>query len=143
MSRAPGTRCREITALLVPADDCRPVRLVRVEDRAQVYSELIGGGLLDETPLLLPDGQTVALYLDEDRVAVGLPRNPRAARLADRLHLRPRTPLELRGDLLVTGLGRGATDTDVPSAVLAAACSSGLIEPQHSDPPSGDGTGSG
>lgn len=121
------TQCRRITALLVPADDTRPVRLLQVEDRARVFSEVIGGGLLDETPAQLPDGQVVALYLDEDRVADDLPANSRAARLASYLRLYQRTPVELRGDLLVTGLDAAHADMNVPNAVVSAARRAGLI----------------
>jgi hypothetical protein len=127
MPHLPVTQCRRITALLVPADDARPVRLVQVEDRARVFSEVIGGGLLEETLAQLPDGQLVALYLDEDRVADDLPVNPRATRLASHLRLHQRVPTELRGDLLVTGLDAGFTDLSVPPAVVAAARQAGLI----------------
>jgi hypothetical protein len=127
MSRTQRTRRRRIAALLVPADDGHPLRVIRLEDRAQAYSELIGGGLLEETPALLSDGQAVALYLDEDRVAAQLPPNPRAARLVALLRLRPHWPRELCGDLLVTGLNAWQADTDVPGAVLAAARSCGLL----------------
>lgn len=127
MPQLRATRCRCITALLVPADDAEPVRLVQVEDRATVFSEVIGGGLLEETPAQLPDGQVVALYLDEDRVADGLPANPRAARLASYLRLHQRVPTELRGDLLVTGLDASHADTNVPLSVVSAARRAGLI----------------
>ena len=128
MPQPPATRCRRITALLVPADDTCPVRLLQVEDRAQEFSEAIGGGLLDETAAQLPDGQFVALYQDEDRLAVGLPRNTRAAQLAAYLRLALRSPFgQLRGDLLVTGLDASRTDTNVPSSVLVAARLAGLI----------------
>ena len=93
-----------------------------------MISETIGGGLLDETAALLPDGQAVTLYLDEDRLAAGLPNNPRAARLAAHLRLRHRIPsAQLRGDLLVTGLDAAHADTNVPSSVLAAARRAGLL----------------
>jgi hypothetical protein len=127
MPQLQATQCRRITALLVPADDARPVRLIQVEDRARVFSEVIGGGLLEETPAQLPDGQIVALYLDEDRVADGLPANARAARLASYLRLHQRMPTELRGDLLVTGLDAAHADMNVPLSVLSAARRAGLI----------------
>jgi hypothetical protein len=129
MPHPPATRCRRITALLVPADDTDPVRLLQVEDRAQVFSEAIGGGLLDETAAELPDGQLVALYQDEDRHAVGLPSNARAAQLAAYLCLARRVPFgQLRGDLLVTGLDASRCDTNVPSVVLVAARRAGLMD---------------
>lgn len=122
-------QCRRITALLVPADDARPVQLVQVQDRAQVFSEAIGGGLLDELSAQLPGGEVVAFYLDEDRFAAGLPDNPRAARLARSLNLAQRVPVaQLRGDLLVTGLDMTRTDTSVPVTVLAAAQHAGMFE---------------
>ena len=126
-TRLQATQCRRITALLVPADDARPVRLLQVEDRSRTFSEVIGGGLLEETAAQLPDGQVVALYLDEDRVSDDLPANPRAARLASHLRLYQRMPVDLRGDLLVTGLDAAHADMNVPPAVVTAARRVGLI----------------
>ena len=129
MPHLQATQCRRVTALLVPADDARPVRLVRVQDRAQVISEAIGGGLLEELAALLPGGEIVSLYLNENRCAVGLPNNLRAARLAASLRLSHGVPSsQLRGDLLVTGLDAAHVDTNVPPAVLTAARLAGLFD---------------
>jgi hypothetical protein len=128
MPQTEATRCRQITALLIPADDARPARVVEVEDRARAYSELIGGGLLDETPIRLPDGEQATVYLDENRIRSDLARNRRACCLAERLRWPPAGIAGLRGDLLVTGLGSGWTDIDVPHTVLSAARTCGFLD---------------
>jgi hypothetical protein len=128
MTQTSATRCRQVTALLIPAEGARPVQVVHVADSARAYSDLIGGGLLDETPVQLPDGHQVSLYLDENRVIDGLTGNERARRLAERLRWQHQDRVEFRGDLLVTGLDSDGTDTDVPQAVLLAARSCGLFD---------------
>ncbi|MBI1757759.1 MAG: hypothetical protein HYR62_00795 [Actinobacteria bacterium] len=118
-----------ITALLVPADPARPVGLVEIADRARAYSDAIGGGLLDDTTTaVLAGGDTIALYLDEQRTERGLPDNPRAAILLTRLVL-PDEALRavLRGDLLITGLDIRGADTHVPPVVLARAVQAGIM----------------
>lgn len=130
MPQTAATTVRRLTALLIPADDARPVQVVQVEDRACAYSELIGGGLLEETAVRLPDGHVAVLYLDENRSGNGMAHNRRAARLAEHLHLHHLPPAELRGDVLVTGMVGTHADTDVPAAVLSAAGTCGLLDPR-------------
>jgi hypothetical protein len=142
-----------VTALLVPADPTSPVRAIRVDDRAQAYSDLIGGGLLEEVTVRLADGHLLSFYLDEHRIRAGLPDNARAAVLAARLGLHDRGLLAgLRGNLLLTGLDPHHVDTDIPPAVLSAAWRVSLLPEQRdtavSPPPgaaparrSGPGTG--
>lgn len=122
--RAPAPAPRPpqlLTAVVIPAERGRPVRSVLVEASTRAYSDLLGGGLLEEVLAVLPEGGAVALYLDERRVQRGLSVNPRAHRVATRLGLSPPFLGTVRGDILITGLDHGGADTDVPSEVASVA----------------------
>ncbi|MEJ2578488.1 MAG: hypothetical protein P8Z68_05255 [Kineosporiaceae bacterium] len=122
-----GSRARQtLTALVVPAERGRPVRSVHVEASTRGYSDIIGGGLLEEILLVVPGGGAVALYVDERRVQHGLPENTRAQRLASRLGLGAPLLPTLRGDVLITGLDRGGADTDVPAEVVTLVRRTGI-----------------
>jgi SAM-dependent methyltransferase len=117
-----------VLALRVPADDRAPVGLVRVAASAAAFSDAIGGGYLDDTLDGMVDGHSYVVLLDEHRVPKGLPGNQRAAVLAARLgHVNRAWLADLRGDVLIVGLGPGGTDEDVPGGVIEAAARSGLL----------------
>ncbi|HET9656048.1 MAG TPA: hypothetical protein VFP72_11885 [Kineosporiaceae bacterium] len=102
--------------------------LVVLRLRAVDLSMAIGGGLLEEA--LTSDGGEggYTLYVDEHRVAKGLPSNERAAVLSARLgHLRRTWLADLCGDVLVLGCDRHLQDVSVPRLVVDAAVQSGLL----------------
>ncbi|MGL5867098.1 MAG: hypothetical protein ACRCYX_14745 [Dermatophilaceae bacterium] len=106
----------------VPAHPDESVSVVTVAVSAVALSDAIGGGLLDDSVQGTADGGRYVMYLDEERVAKGLPDNPRAASLAVRLGHVDRTWLaDLRGDVLVVGCTVRGGDLDVPRGVVAAA----------------------
>jgi hypothetical protein len=110
--------------LRVPADLNEPISATMVELTAAALSDLIGGGLLDDHVGV--DAEYV-VYLDEDRVAKGLPPNSRAATLSARLGWADRQWLaSLRGGALFLGCNEQGNDCDVPGGVLMAARQSGL-----------------
>lgn len=118
-----------VLVLHLPADDREPVGLERLAASAVAFSDAIGGGFLDDALEGVADGHSYVVVLDEHRVTKGLPGNQRAAVLAARLgHLNRRWLADLRGDVLIVGLGRGGTDTDVPDGVIDAAARSGLLD---------------
>jgi hypothetical protein len=109
-----------LRVLLVPADPARQVGVITVACSAAGLSAAIGGHLIDDGAIgVLPGGVEFALYPAD--CACDLPDNPRAAVLLARLWLEPDRSLmaRLRGDVLVTGLRRGFTDTHVPDQVIA------------------------
>lgn len=95
----------------------------------RAFSDIIGGGLLDDTLVLeLPGGVAVTCYVDELRHERGLPPNPRAATLLASFGMVEAGILDtLRGDLLVTGVDRRGADVDVPERALALAKSCRLL----------------
>ncbi len=126
---APPPALRRLTALLVPADPSRPIEPVETEDSARSYSDLIGGGLLEDVTAVLAGGDAVTFYLDERRLERCLPTNPRAAALAARLGVPPSALRTTRGDVVVTGMDRHGSDTDVPPVVVTAATRLRLVSP--------------
>jgi hypothetical protein len=95
---------------------------------AVTLSDAIGGDLLEEGLYGEIDGAAYSVYLDEGRVAKGLPPNERAAVLSARLGKVDRQWLaNLRGDALFLGCDELLDDTDVPPALVDAARRSGLI----------------
>jgi hypothetical protein len=117
-----------VLTLRVPADPRRPVEVVAVAVSAVALSEQIGGGLLDDSCHGEVNGQGYTMYLDEDRVAKGLPDNPRAAVLATRLGQLDRDwQAGLRGDVLLVGMDGQLQDADVPPAVITAALQAGVL----------------
>jgi len=101
---------------------------VTVPDRATAFSDAIGGGLLEEIHQDVVTGSRYLVYGDEDRTAKGLQANARAAVLAARLGwIDQADRVGLHGDLLLVGTDMHSRDTNVPSAVLDAATSAGLL----------------
>ncbi|HET9657759.1 MAG TPA: hypothetical protein VFP72_20575 [Kineosporiaceae bacterium] len=93
-----------------------------------VMSDAIGGGLLEDALTGERDGFGYAFYVDEHRVAKGLPRNDRAAVLSARLgHVTRAWLADLRGDVLVLGCDSHLDDVSVPRPVVDAAVRSGLF----------------
>jgi hypothetical protein len=114
--------------LRIPADIGAPVRLVALSLTAVELSEAIGGGLLEEALDGEYNGDGYTFYLDEHRVAKGMPGNERAAVLATRLgHVNRELMADLRGDALVMGLDRRLDDSSIPRGVLEAASRAGLL----------------
>jgi hypothetical protein len=117
-----------VLVLRVPADYLTPVELVRLAASAAAFSDVIGGGFLDDALDGSVDGHSYVVFLDEHRVAKGLPHNQRAAVLAARLgHVNRQWLADLHGDALIVGSGRGGVDVDVPGAVVDAAHQAGLL----------------
>jgi hypothetical protein len=117
-----------VRALRVPASPREPVAVVMVKVSAVALSDAIGGGLLDDSVQGTAAGARYVFYLDEERVAKGLPDNPRAASLVTRLgHVDRAWLAGVRGDLLVTGCTIHGDDVDVPRGVVVAARRSGLV----------------
>ena len=122
---------RSVSGLRIPADKRAPVTLAVLRLSASALSDAIGGGCLDDALVGEMGGASYTFYLDEHRVAKGLPGNERAAALAVRLgHLNREWPADLRGDVLVLGCDRHLNDTDIPLAVLDAATQAGLLRKQ-------------
>jgi hypothetical protein len=85
-------------------------------------------GLLKDALIGEVDGGGYTFYLDEHRVAKGLPPNGRAAVLAARLgHVNRAWLADLRGDVLVLGCDGRLDDVSVPRSVVEAAARSGLV----------------
>lgn len=124
----PGGRRRVLSALLIPAEVARPVRLLPVADAATAISDLLGGVLLDDPVTWCSTvGTWISAYLGERRGGCG--DNPRLSLVATRLGLTDRWfHACARGDalLLATRPG-GVVDDDLPEAVVAAVRRSGLI----------------
>jgi hypothetical protein len=129
-SGGPPTSGRPVTVhgLLVPWDLQRACQVRELALTAVALSDAIGGGLLEEGLYGEIDAAAYSVYLDEDRVAKGLPPNERAAVLSARLGKVERPWLaDLRGDALFLGCDEWLDDIDVPLALVAAARRSGLI----------------
>jgi hypothetical protein len=110
---------RVFRALLIPADAGSPLGVVMVRDSTVAISDLLGGGLVDDPPLIGFHGtDRYALYLDINRA--GAPDNPRAALLAALLGMHQRAVrAALRGAVLVTGMRPDVDeDVDVPAEVV-------------------------
>lgn len=121
-----GARVAAVLALLVPAEGKAPVSVVLVRASSVAFSDLIGGGLLDDTVAGVCEGGRFGVYLDADREAKDLPANDRAAVLLVRLGHTDRALLAgLCGDALVVGIDVRGGDCDVPAGVLVAACQAG------------------
>jgi hypothetical protein len=112
-----------VLAVRLPAHTGEPVVATLVPASAVELSEAVGGGLLDDTFHGLVEGDRFTVYLDEDRVAKGLPPNDRAAQLMARLgYLDRRWLADLRGDALIAGVDARGNDCDAPTGVLIQAC---------------------
>jgi hypothetical protein len=95
---------------------------------ASELSDAIGGGLLEDALTAGTGGFGYTFYVDEFRVAKGLPGNSRAAVLAARLgHVTRAWLADLRGDVLVLGCDGRLDDVSVPQFVVDAAVRSGLM----------------
>lgn len=117
-----------VLGLRVPADNEQRVEVLELKLTAAAFSDAIGGGLLEESLHGEADRKTYIVYLDEQRVAKGLPGNQRAALLAARLgHVHRDWMAELRGDVLILGCDRRLNDADVPDGVMEAAFRAGLL----------------
>jgi hypothetical protein len=125
----PGSGRRvTVHGLLVPWDLRRVCQVQELALTAVALSDAIGGGLLEEGLYGEIDAAAYSVYLDEDRVAKGLPLNERAAVLSARLGKVDRRWLAgLRGNALFLGRDERLDDADVPPALLEAARRSGLI----------------
>jgi len=116
-----------VVGLLIPADRGEPVALVALGLRASQLSDAIGGGLLEDALYADCEGAGYTFYLDEQRVAKGLPHNDRAAVLSARLGHVDRSWLAgLRGEVLVLGYDEHLDDVSVPPSVVDAAACCGL-----------------
>lgn len=121
MNLAP-MRCSFVRALHVPADPREPVAAMTVQVTAAAMSEAIGGGLCVDSYQGVTAGDFYMIHLDEERIAKGLPDNPRGATLAARLgHIERAWLADVRGDLLVTGCTLQGDELDAPASVFAAA----------------------
>ena len=118
---------RSVLGLRIPADAGCSVSLTTLRLTASALSDAIGGGLLEDALVGDVGGWGYTIYLDEHRVAKGLPRNGRAAVLAARLgHVNRAWLADLRGDVLVLGCDGRLDDVSVPGCVVEAADRSGL-----------------
>jgi hypothetical protein len=116
-----------VLGLVIPADRGEPVTLAVLGLTASRLSDAIGGGLLEDALCAVCDGSGYTFYLDEQRVAKGLPRNERAAVLSARLgHVGRAWLAGLCGDVLVLGCDERLDDADVPPSVVDAATRCGL-----------------
>jgi hypothetical protein len=117
-----------VHALLVPWDLRRACQVQELALTGVALSDAIGGGLLEEGLRGEIGAAAYSVYLDEDRVARGLPYNERAVLLSARLGKAGRRWLgSLRGNVLFLGSDERLDDTDVPAALLETARRSGLI----------------
>jgi hypothetical protein len=117
-----------VLGLRVPADAGSSVSLAVLRLTASALSDAIGGGLLEDALIGEFGGAGYTFYVDELRVAKGLPRNGRAAVLAARLgHVTRAWLADLRGDVLVLGCDARLDDVSVPRVVVEAAARSGLV----------------
>lgn len=123
-----GVGRMSVLGLRIPADAGRPVTLAALRLTASVLSDAIGGGLLEDALTAEQDSGGYTFYVDEHRVAKGLPGNDRAAVLAARLgHMTRAWLADLRGDVLVLGADGRLDDVSVPRFVVDAAVRSGLM----------------
>jgi hypothetical protein len=117
-----------VSGLLIPSDAGLHCTIRDITLTAVALSDAIGGGLLEDGLLGEISGARFCFYLDEDRVAKGLPPNERAAVLSARLGQTDRTWMaSLRGDTLILGCDERLNDTDVPLRVVEAARATGLV----------------
>lgn len=124
LSRGGVPRRSPVIALVAPADMSQPFEVVLVQPSSVAFSDVIGGGLLDEALVGVCEGGRFEVYLDRDRRTKDLAVNDRAAALLARLGYAEQNLLGgLRGDTLV-GVDTRGGDCDVPSGVLVAACQS-------------------
>jgi hypothetical protein len=123
-SARPDIRRRCLIGLLVPPDEAGPCRLVQVDDRSAVISDVLGGGAIDEVISGAVDGNLISVYAP-DR---GGPRNTRAGTIAARLGYEARdVQRRLAGPVLIVGQdATGTRDVDVPRAVLGLVTASGI-----------------
>jgi hypothetical protein len=127
-SGSSGPPAGSVLGLRIPADAGGPVSLVVLALTASALSDAIGGGLLEDSLIGDADGAGYTFYVDELRVAKGLPRNDRAGVLAARLgHVNRAWLDDLRGDVLVLGCDGRLDDVSVPRLVVEAAAWSGLV----------------
>jgi hypothetical protein len=120
----PDTQRRCLTGLLVPSDGAGPCRLVQVDDRSAVISDVLGGGAIDEVISGSVDGHLITVYARES----GGLTNTRAGTIAARLGYEARdVQRRLSGHVLITGQDpTGTRDVDVPRAVLGLVTASGI-----------------
>lgn len=117
-----SVECRMVTVLRVPADPGESLALLQVKDSSVAFSDMIGGGLLDDGTRGLVQGDLFVFCVDEQRVLRALPVNGRAVVLSARLGQVDRRWLaELCGDVLLVGLDRCGGDGNVPLGVVTAA----------------------
>lgn len=117
-----------IRALLIPADLDRECRILDLPLTAAALSDAIGGGLLDDAVSGVIDSARYCVYLDADRRSGHAQENPRAVRVAARLGWeRLAEQIQLRGDILITGLDARGNDADLPLALAELAHHSGLL----------------
>lgn len=137
MANDPQSPERHLRVLRIPADVRRPCEVLTLPDAAVALSDALGGGLLDDPIHDEIGGRSYCWYLDEERVAKGLPRNERAAILSARLGGDCRDGhVSLSGDVLVVGI-TGGSDDDVPVGVLVAAWRGGLLPGRRACPACG------
>lgn len=123
--------CRSVLGLRISAEVGQPLALVALPLSASALSDAIGGGLLDDALTAEGGDGGYTFYVDEHRVAKGLPGNDRAAVLSARLgHVTRAWLADLRGDVLVLGCGGRLEDVSVPLFVVDAAVRSGLFVEQ-------------
>lgn len=125
-SSPPGS----VLGLRIPSDRSVPAVLQVLRLSSSELRAAIGGGLLEEALTAEVDGGGYTFYVDEHRVAKGLPPNDRAAALSARLgHVTRAWLADLRGDVLVLGCDGHLDDVSVPRCVVDAALRSGLLAP--------------
>jgi hypothetical protein len=111
-----------VTVLRVPADPGELLALLRVEDSSAAFSDMIGGGLLDDGMRGMVQGDPFVFCVDEQQVLRGLPVNDRAVVLSANVGQVDRRWLSgLCGDVLLVGLDRSGGDGNVPLGVVTAA----------------------
>lgn len=102
--------------LLVPADPSLPVTQGRAVTDLDTMKDLIGGGWLEAV-----SGDDFTAYLDEEGKIKGLPYNPRATALVERLG-RPLGSDIICGDVVLFGSPDDeGYDTDIPQRVIDVA----------------------
>jgi hypothetical protein len=118
---------KSVLGLRIPADEKSPLSLAVLRLTASGLSAAVGGGLLEDALVGEAGGAGCRFYVDENRVARGLPRNDRAGVLAAHLgHVTRAWLANLRGDVLVLGCDGRLGDVSVPRSVVEAATRSGL-----------------
>lgn len=117
-----------VLGLRIPADAGRSVTLTVLRLSASALSDAVGGGFVEDALTAEHGGGRYTSYVDEHRVAKGLPGNERAAVLAARLgHVTRAWLADLRGDVLVLGADGCLDDVSVPRFVVYTAVRSGLM----------------